>query len=313
MSKVKVKSKGRAIKNPFFYELIKNKYLYIMALPGLLYFLIFCYFPMYGAVIAFKDYAPALGILKSPWAGLDNFIKFFNSVNFKSVLSNTIVLSLYGIAVGFPLPIIFALLLNELRLKKFKSFVQTVTYIPHFISMVVVCGIIVNFSMKEGLFNTILGYFGVPAENLLLKPELFKSIYVFSSVWQETGWDSIIYLAALTGIDSTFYEAADVDGAGRWRKMFYITIPGILPTIVIVLILKLGNIMNVGFEKVILLYNSITRDSADVISSYVYRKGIIDYNYSFATAVGLFNSVANVIVLTLANTISRKISESSLW
>lgn len=313
MSKVKVKSKGRAIKNPFFYELIKNKYLYIMALPGLLYFLIFCYFPMYGAVIAFKDYAPALGILKSPWAGLDNFIKFFNSVNFKSVLSNTIVLSLYGIAVGFPLPIIFALLLNELRLKKFKSFVQTVTYIPHFISMVVVCGIIVNFSMKEGLFNTILGYFGVPAENLLLKPELFKSIYVFSSVWQETGWDSIIYLAALTGIDSTFYEAADVDGAGRWRKMFYITIPGILPTIVIVLILKLGNIMNVGFEKVILLYNSITRDSADVISSYVYRKGIIDYNYSFATAVGLFNSVANVIILTLANTISRKISESSLW
>lgn len=313
MSKVRVKSKGRAIKNPFFYELIKNKYLYIMALPGLLYFLIFCYFPMYGAVIAFKDYAPALGILKSPWAGFDNFIKFFNSVNFKSVLSNTIVLSLYGMVVGFPLPIIFALLLNELRLKKFKSFVQTVTYIPHFISMVVVCGIIVNFSMKEGLFNTILGYFGVPAENLLLKPELFKSIYVFSSVWQETGWDSIIYLAALTGIDSTFYEAADVDGAGRWRKMFYITIPGILPTIVIVLILKLGNIMNVGFEKVILLYNSITRDSADVISSYVYRKGIIDYNYSFATAVGLFNSVANVIILTLANTISRKISESSLW
>lgn len=313
MSKVKVKSKGRAIKNPFFYELIKNKYLYIMALPGLLYFLIFCYFPMYGAVIAFKDYAPALGILKSPWAGLDNFIKFFNSVNFKSVLSNTIVLSLYGMVVGFPLPIIFALLLNELRLKKFKSFVQTVTYIPHFISMVVVCGIIVNFSMKEGLFNTILGYFGVPAENLLLKPELFKSIYVFSSVWQETGWDSIIYLAALTGIDSTFYEAADVDGAGRWRKMFYITIPGILPTIVIVLILKLGNIMNVGFEKVILLYNSITRDSADVISSYVYRKGIIDYDYSFATAVGLFNSVANVIILTLANTISRKVSESSLW
>ncbi len=313
MSKVKVKSKGRAIKNPFFYELIKNKYLYIMALPGLLYFLIFCYFPMYGAVIAFKDYAPALGILKSPWAGFDNFIKFFNSVNFKSVLSNTIVLSLYGMVVGFPLPIIFALLLNELRLKKFKSFVQTVTYIPHFISMVVVCGIIVNFSMKEGLFNTILGYFGVPAENLLLKPELFKSIYVFSSVWQETGWDSIIYLAALTGIDSTFYEAADVDGAGRWRKMFYITIPGILPTIVIVLILKLGNIMNVGFEKVILLYNSITRDSADVISSYVYRKGIIDYDYSFATAVGLFNSVANVIILTLANTISRKVSESSLW
>ncbi len=313
MSKVRVKSKGRAIKNPFFYELIKNKYLYIMALPGLLYFLIFCYFPMYGAVIAFKDYAPALGILKSPWAGFDNFIKFFNSVNFKSVLSNTIVLSLYGMVVGFPLPIIFALLLNELRLKKFKSFVQTVTYIPHFISMVVVCGIIVNFSMKEGLFNTILGYFGVPAENLLLKPELFKSIYVFSSVWQETGWDSIIYLAALTGIDSTFYEAADVDGAGRWRKMFYITIPGILPTIVIVLILKLGNIMNVGFEKVILLYNSITRDSADVISSYVYRKGIIDYDYSFATAVGLFNSVANVIILTLANTISRKVSESSLW
>ena len=313
MSKVRVKSKGRAIKNPFFYELIKNKYLYIMALPGLLYFLIFCYFPMYGAVIAFKDYAPALGILKSPWAGFDNFIKFFNSVNFKSVLSNTIVLSLYGMVVGFPLPIIFALLLNELRLKKFKSFVQTVTYIPHFISMVVVCGIIVNFSMKEGLFNTILGYFGVSAENLLLKPELFKSIYVFSSVWQETGWDSIIYLAALTGIDSTFYEAADVDGAGRWRKMFYITIPGILPTIVIVLILKLGNIMNVGFEKVILLYNSITRDSADVISSYVYRKGIIDYDYSFATAVGLFNSVANVIILTLANTISRKVSESSLW
>lgn len=313
MKKQKVDIKMRTGKNPFLHELERNKYLYIMALPGLLYFLIFCYFPMYGAIIAFKDYAPALGVFKSPWAGVDNFVKFFNGVNFKNVLSNTIVLSLYGIAVGFPLPIIFALMLNELRLKKFKSFVQTVTYIPHFISMVVVCGMIVNFSMKEGLFNTILGYFGVPAENLLLKPELFKSIYVFSSVWQETGWDSIIYLAALTGIDSTFYEAADVDGAGRWRKMFYITIPGILPTIVIVLILRLGNIMNVGFEKVILLYNSITRDSADVISSFVYRKGIIDYDYSFATAVGLFNSVANVIVLTLANTISRKVSESSLW
>ena len=313
MKKQKVDIKMKTGRNPFLHELERNKYLYIMALPGLLYFLIFCYFPMYGAIIAFKDYAPALGVFKSPWAGVDNFVKFFNGVNFKNVLSNTIVLSLYGIAVGFPLPIIFALMLNELRLKKFKSFVQTVTYIPHFISMVVVCGMIVNFSMKEGLFNTILGYFGVPAENLLLKPELFKSIYVFSSVWQETGWDSIIYLAALTGIDSTFYEAADVDGAGRWRKMFYITIPGILPTIVIVLILRLGNIMNVGFEKVILLYNSITRDSADVISSFVYRKGIIDYDYSFATAVGLFNSVANVIVLTLANTISRKVSESSLW
>ncbi len=284
-----------------------------MALPGLLYFLIFCYFPIYGAVIAFKDYAPALGILKSPWVGFENFVKFFNGVNFKSVLTNTITLSLYGIVVGFPLPIIFALMLNELRLKKFKSLVQTVTYIPHFISMVVVCGMIVNFSMKDGLFNILLSYIGVKPENLLLKPELFKSIYVFSSVWQETGWDSIIYLAALTGIDSTFYEAADVDGAGRWRKMFYITIPAIMPTIVIVLILKLGNIMNVGFEKVILLYNSITRDSADVISSFVYRKGIIDYNYSFATAVGLFNSVANVIVLTLANSISRKVSESSLW
>lgn len=300
-------------KSSLFYELCKNKCLYIMALPGLLYFLIFCYFPIYGAVIAFKDYAPALGILKSPWVGLENFVKFFNGVNFKSVLTNTITLSLYGIVVGFPLPIIFALMLNELRLKKFKSLVQTVTYIPHFISMVVVCGMIVNFSMKDGLFNILLSYIGVKPENLLLKPELFKSIYVFSSVWQETGWDSIIYLAALTGIDSTFYEAADVDGAGRWRKMFYITIPAIMPTIVIVLILKLGNIMNVGFEKVILLYNSITRDSADVISSFVYRKGIIDYNYSFATAVGLFNSVANVIVLTLANSISRKVSESSLW
>ncbi len=300
-------------KSSLFYELCKNKCLYIMALPGLLYFLIFCYFPIYGAVIAFKDYAPALGILKSPWVGFENFVKFFNGVNFKSVLTNTITLSLYGIVVGFPLPIIFALMLNELRLKKFKSLVQTVTYIPHFISMVVVCGMIVNFSMKDGLFNILLSYIGVKPENLLLKPELFKSIYVFSSVWQETGWDSIIYLAALTGIDSTFYEAADVDGAGRWRKMFYITIPAIMPTIVIVLILKLGNIMNVGFEKVILLYNSITRDSADVISSFVYRKGIIDYNYSFATAVGLFNSVANVIVLTLANSISRKVSESSLW
>ena len=300
-------------KSSLFYELCKNKCLYIMALPGLLYFLIFCYFPIYGAVIAFKDYAPALGILKSPWVGFENFVKFFNGVNFKSVLTNTITLSLYGIVVGFPLPIIFALMLNELRLKKFKSLVQTVTYIPHFISMVVVCGMIVNFSMKDGLFNILLSYIGVKPENLLLKPELFKSIYVFSSVWQETGWDSIIYLAAHTGIDSTFYEAADVDGAGRWRKMFYITIPAIMPTIVIVLILKLGNIMNVGFEKVILLYNSITRDSADVISSFVYRKGIIDYNYSFATAVGLFNSVANVIVLTLANSISRKVSESSLW
>lgn len=305
--------KNRRNNGAFLTEIIKNKYLYLMALPGILFFIIFCYVPMYGAIIAFKDYAPTLGVFGSPWVGFKHFEKFFESVYFLRVLKNTIGLSVYGIVVGFPMPIILALLLNEVKNKKFKGFVQTVTYIPHFISVVVIAGMIVNFSMKEGLFNIILSYFGVPSENLLLKPELFKSIYVFSSVWQQTGWNSIIYLAALTSIDSCLYEAAEIDGAGKWKQMIHVTIPGISSTIIVLLIMQLGSIMNVGFEKVILLYNAMTMETADVISSYVYRKGIIDNSFSFSTAVGLFNSVINVIMLVIANTISKKVNETSLW
>lgn len=294
-------------------DFIRNKWIYALFIPVLLYYVIFQYIPIYGLVIAFKDYYPSRGIFGSEWVGLDNFRRFFNSIYFGRLLRNTVLLSVYQIIFGFPAPIIFALLLNQLHNKYFKRLVQSITYLPHFISTMVICSMILNFCLKDGLINDIIALLGGERSNLLLKPNLFRTIYVASGIWQGVGWGSIIYLSAITSIDSELYEAAYIDGATRFQREIHITIPGIMPTVTILLIMRIGSLMNVGFEKVFLLYNPTTYEVADVISTYIYRKGLVEYDYSFSTAIGLFNSAINIILLVIANTISRKVNENSLW
>lgn len=294
-------------------NIIKYKYIYIMALPILAYYIIFHYIPMYGVIIAFKDFSPAGGIMGSKWVGLKHFKDFFTSYYSGNIIRNTLLISLYDIIWGFPAPIILALLLNELSNQKFKRTVQTISYMPHFISLVVICGMIKDFTATEGVINDLIVLLGGERSNMLGRPELFRTIFISSGIWQGIGWGSIIYLAALSGIDPALYEAATIDGAGRWKQTIHVTLPGIAPTIVILLILRVGSIMSVGFEKIILLYNPMTYETADVISSYVYRKGLLDFNYSYSTAVGLFNSIINFLLLIITNSISRRVSETSLW
>ena len=301
----------------FFYRVkkdwMRNRSLYLMIIPVLIFFILFHYKPMYGAIIAFKDYTPALGIAESPWVGWDNFTRFFSSVYFGRLIRNTILLSFYSLLSGFPAPIILALLLNEVKNKKFKGLTQTVTYLPHFISMIVVTGMLVDFSMTSGLFNDIIELFGGERSPLLQNPDLYRTIYVASGIWQEIGWGSIIYLSALSGVDSQLYEAAQIDGAGKWKQLIHVTLPGIAPTIIIMFILKMGTLMNMGYEKTILLYNPATYETADIISSYIYRIGLLEQDWSYSTAIGLFNSVINLGLLLLTNKIARKCGETSLW
>ncbi|MFE5320634.1 ABC transporter permease [Paenibacillus sp. NPDC056579] len=294
-------------------DIRKNKLLYVMLLPVLLYYVVFHYAPMYGAMIAFKDFSPRLGIWGSDWVGFAHFKDFFTGPYFWRTIKNTVLISLYELIFGFPAPIILALLLNEIKNSIFKRTVQTVTYMPHFISLVVICGIVKDFTSSEGLINDVIAWFGGERSTFLLEPELFRSVYVSSGIWQHIGWGTIIYLAALTGIDPEQYEAARMDGAGRWKQMLHVTIPGIMPTIVILLILEMGRMMNVGFEKIILLYNPSTYETADVVSSYVYRVGLQDFNYSFSSAVGLFNSAVNFTLLVFSNWLSRRLNDTSLW
>lgn len=292
---------------------IRNRSLYVMVIPVLLFYLLFHYKPMYGAIIAFKDYTPALGVAKSPWVGLANFIRFFKSVYFVRLIKNTILLSVYNLIFGFPAPIILALLLNEVRNKHFKNITQTITYLPHFISLIVVTGMLTDFSMTSGLFNDIIAFFGGERSPLLQNPKLYRTMYVASGIWQQVGWGSIIYLSALAGVDQQLYEAASIDGAGKWKQLLNVTIPGIAPTIIIMLIMRMGSLMNMGYEKTILLYNPSTYDTADIISSYIYRVGLLEQDWSYSTAVGLFNSVINFGLLIFTNKMSKKYSETSLW
>lgn len=284
-----------------------------MIIPVVAFYLIFCYTPMYGAIIAFKDYSPARGILGSEWIGLKNFQEFIGGFYFTRIFKNTILISLYSLIFEFPTPIIFALLLNEIKNRTFKKTVQTITYFPQFISLVVICGLIKDFTTSEGIINIIFQKFGGDGLDMLQKPGYFRPIYIISEIWQRMGWSSIIYLAALTGIENEQYEAAMIDGAGKWRQLWNITIPGILPTIVIMFILRTGNLLNVGFEKVILLYTPVTYETSDIISSFVYRKGILEFSWSYSAAVGLFNSAINFMLLICANKLSKKVSETSLW
>lgn len=292
---------------------IRNRSLYVIVIPVLIFYIVFHYKPMYGAIIAFKDYTPALGVSKSPWVGFANFTRFFKSVYFGRLIKNTILLSVYNLIFGFPAPIILALLLNEIHNKKFKSLTQTVTYLPHFISLIVVTGMLTDFSMTTGLFNDIIKFFGGEASPLLQNPKLYRGIYVASSIWQEVGWGSIIYLSALSGVDQQLYEAAAIDGAGKWKQLLNVTLPGIAPTIIIMLIMKMGSLMNMGYEKTILLYNPSTYETADIISSYIYRIGLLEQDWSYSTAIGLFNSLINFGLLIFTNKMSKRYSETSLW
>ena len=291
----------------------QNRTLYLLVLPVLLFYVLFAYKPMYGALIAFKDYTPALGFADSPWVGFDNFKRFFDGIYFGRLMKNTILLSFYNLIFGFPAPVILALLLNEVRNQKFKRLTQTITYLPHFISMIVVAGMITNFCMTTGVINDIIAFFGGEATPLLQNPKYYRTIYVVSSIWQQVGWGSIIYLSALAGVDSQLYEAAAIDGAGKWKQMLHVTLPGIAPTIVIMLIMKIGQLMSMGHEKTILLYNPSTYETADIIASYVYRIRLIDQDWSYSTAIGLFNSVINLVLIILANRFSKKMTETSLW
>ncbi|MDO5417697.1 MAG: ABC transporter permease subunit [Lachnospiraceae bacterium] len=294
-------------------EWTRNRSLYFIILPVLAFYIAFHYKPMYGAIIAFKDYSPAMGIADSPWVGFKNFTRFFNSVYFTRLIKNTILLSVYNLLLGFPAPIILALLLNEVKNRKFKSFTQTATYLPHFISLVVVTGMLTDFSLSSGLFNDIIELFGGTRSPLLQNPKLYRSIYVASSIWQEVGWGSIIYLSALAGVDQQLYEAAQIDGAGKWKQLINVTLPGIAPTIIIMFIMKMGSLMNMGYEKTILLYNPSTYETADIISSYIYRIGLLEQDWSYSTAIGLFNSLINFALLIITNKLSKRYSETSLW
>lgn len=294
-------------------DMQRNYSLYLLVIPVILFYALFHYKPMYGLIIAFKRFNPSMGILGSPWVGLANFKQFFEGFYFARVLKNTLIISFANLIFSFPAAIILAMLLNEIKNKLFAKTVQTVTYMPHFISLVVVCGMVVDFVSYNGVINKILMLFGIEPVAFLQKPGAFVPIYVISSIWQEVGWSSIIYLAAITGINSELYEAAAIDGAGKFRQVFAVTLPGIAPTIVIMFLLSIGNIMSLGYEKIILLYNPMIYETSDVISSYVYREGLENFNFGLSTAVGLFNSIINFILVVGANKLSRTIGGTSLW
>ncbi len=294
-------------------DLSRNKGAYIMVIPVILFYFLFHYKPMYGALIAFKDYSPRLGFAGSAWVGLKNFNDFFSSPDFARLLRNTIVISGTNLIFAFPAPIILALFLNEMSSLKLKRMVQTASYLPHFISLVVVCGMIKTFVGADGIIGILVGYFRGKTVNLLTEQDLFLPIYVISDIWQGVGWESIIYLAALSAVDVEQYEAAEIDGAGRMARMLHITIPSIQMTVITMLILRVGRLMNLGYEKIILLYNPAIYETSDVISSYVYRMGFETQNWGYSTAVGLFNSVINLVLLLAANLFSRKTTGNSIW
>ena len=291
----------------------RNKWKYVLILPVMIYILLFHYKTMYGLIIAFMEYKPHLGYSRSEFVGLLQFQRIFKDPYFLRTLRNTFTVSALSIIFAFPAPILLALLLNEVKVSWFKRTVQTVTYLPHFIAMVVVCGLISNFCATEGIITDLIVFFGAERRNMLMASEYFYPIYIISDIWQGVGWSSIIYMAALSAIDQEQYEAAKIDGAGRFAQIIHITLPGLFPTVVMMLILRMGSILGVGYEKVMLLYQPSTYEVADVISTYVYRKGIEEGSYSFSTALGLFNSVVNIIFLVISNTISKKAGQSGLF
>lgn len=293
-------------------DLKQNWILYLMLLPVLLYFILFFYKPMYGALIAFQDYRPAKGF-GTDWVGFKHFIRFFQSPFLGRILRNTITISVLMIVFGFPGSIFLAIMINEIKGEKFKAVSQSCMHLPHFVSLVVVCGLVRKFCLSDGLFNDIIVFFGGEASPLLQRPELYKLIYVLTDIWQSMGWNSLIFVAALSGIDTQLYDAAKVDGAGKLSQIIHVTIPGIMPTIVVMFIMNVGNIMSLGYEKTLLLYNESIYETSDIISSYVYRIGMLNKEWSYSAAVGIFNSVVNIILVIIANKLSKKFTDNSLW
>jgi putative aldouronate transport system permease protein len=291
----------------------RNYELYLFLVPAVVLIFCFAYLPMYGVQIAFKNYIPFLGIGKSPWVGLEHFLRFFRTNQFKTILPNTFILSLYGLAAGFPIPIILSLMINSLNSRKFRRVLQTVTYMPYFISVVVLVSMLNLFMVSNGLFNQLVSVFGLNFGNLRADPETFRHAYVWSSVWQEMGWNSIIYLAALSSVDPTLYEAATIDGANKFQKIVHIDLATIAPTCIILLILRAGGILNIGFEKAYLMQNTLNLSRSEVINTYVLKVGIRDAQYSFSAAIGLFNTLINFVMLVLVNQAARKLGETSLW
>jgi putative aldouronate transport system permease protein len=291
----------------------RGRWLYAMLLLPVVYYVLFHYMPMYGVTIAFKQFNARLGIMGSKWVGFKWFEKFLGDEYFWQVLKNTLLLNVYDLVFGFPAPIILALLLNELRIPRFKRLIQTVSYLPHFLSTMVVCGMLSNFLSRNGLINDLIVLLGGERSAVLNNPSLFRTVFVSSGIWQGVGWGAIIYLAALSGVNPELYEVAVLDGANRWQQMLYVTLPGIIGTISIMLILRCGGMLGSNTDKVLLLYNGNTMQVADVLGTYVYRRGLVDNSFSYSTAVGLFSSLVNIILLVSVNKISNKLSQAGLW
>ena len=311
--KVKVVEDKRPLGARIKRDFKMNRTVYIIAFICLSWYFIFLYLPMGGLVIAFQNFRPMRGIFGSEWVGLRHFRHFFSSIHFVRLIRNTFLINLYDLIWGFPAPIILALLFNELRSVRYRRFAQTVTYLPHFISQVVIAGIVLNFLRSDGLLNQIIQFFGGQPVRFMLNPRYFRTIFITSGIWQSVGFGTILYLSALSSVDPQLLDAAAIDGCGRFRRIWHVTLPGITPTIIILLILRMGSMMNVGFERIILLYNPAIFETADVISSFVFRFGLLEGNFSYSAAVGLFNSVINFTFLVIVNYISKRVSDISLW
>jgi putative aldouronate transport system permease protein len=294
--------------------LLSEKWLYLMLLPGLLFFIVFKYFPMIGIIMAFQDYKPFSGFLNSPWVGFKHFERFFSEPSFWMLFRNTLLLAVYNLIFFFPIPIVMALMLNELRIAVFKRFVQTMIYVPHFLSWVVVVGVFYIFlTTEEGVVNNLIVSMGGEKVAFLLSEDWFRPLIVIQSVWKECGWGTIIFLAALAGVDPGLYEAATMDGAGRWRQLWHITIPAIRATIVILLILRLGNFLDSGFEHIFLMLNSMNREVGEVFETYVYRIGLTQAQYSYSAAVGIFKSLVGLVLVLGSNWLAKKLGEEGVY
>ncbi|MEC0226368.1 ABC transporter permease [Paenibacillus alba] len=295
-------------------RILRNYDLYLLLLPTLAYFIIFHYVPMYGVQIAFKNFNPVKGIMGSPWVGFDHFERFFQSYQLETIIRNTLGISVYELLVAFPAPILLALMINQLTNERFKRFVQTVTYAPHFISTVVVVGIVyLLLSPKTGAVNSLLAVFKIEPIFFMGNADWFKTVFIFSGIWQNIGWGTIIYLAALTSVNPEYHEAAVVDGATKLQRVFHIDIPAIMPTVIIMLIMNMGHMMSVGFEKVYLMQNQLNIDASETIQTYVYKAGLVQSQYSYSAAIGLFNTVINFILLISVNKIAKSLKQTSLW
>ena len=295
-------------------KLNDSKYLLLLLMPCFIYFVLFKYWPMFGLVISFKDYNLFKGIMDSPWVGFKHYANFIQDPYFIKVLKNTLLLGVYNTLWNFPIPIIVALVINEIKSNGVKKLTQTVSFFPHFVSTVTICGMVVGFlSPRNGIINDIIKFFGGDAINFMADPKYFRTVYIASAIWQNTGWGTIVYLAALSGVNSELYDAAAVDGVNKWQELFYVTIPSIVPTIVILLIMNIGRVITVGFEKIFLLQNDVNISVSDVISTYEYQRGMVQANYSYSTAIGLFMSLISSTLVLCTNFISKKVTDTSLW